>query len=357
MAFEMNELNELEAQNSAAREMAQDGETVGGTGSITMTEGAETAGSTGLIARAETAGSTALLENAKEAPDEYVNMEHASLSPLVGYGIYRISTMPEVKNYLNDKIDGLKEEFHDYCEKVKDFVGEKITNVKESFQEFETNLADSIKDYCCEVYDNIKDFFTAEEKPNFMSYQFPEAAQFNEGINEGRDFGLNECTEAALEIFNPGVISEWTNMSLEERKGLALMYADKVAEAFDLVNYQGVYIEEMEPNVLGFNNGDGSIHLNESILEGEVSPLQVIDTITHELRHQYQSECIRGYHDVPDEVRVEWGMATAIYNYDNPTCYDPWGYHYNPLEIDSNYAANTVVHNISNQMFNDALNG
>lgn len=353
MALEFNELNELETKGSQPQEMAQGAETAGSTGSIMRAETAGSVGSIRMEESAETAGSTASLEGLKEVPTEHAS----TLSTLVGYGVYRISNMPEVKRYFEDKIESLKNAFNEYYENLKGALNEKVAEAKESFKDYETKLVEGIKDYCFGIYEDIKDFFTAQEKPNIMSYQFPEAAQFNEGINEGRDFGLNECTEAALEIFNPGVISEWTDMSLEERKGLALMYADKVAEAFDLVNYQGVYIEEMEPNVLGFNNGDGSIHLNESILEGEVSPLQVIDTITHELRHQYQSECIRGYHDVPDEVRVEWGMATAIYNYDDPTCYDPWGYHYNPLEIDSNYAANTVVHNISNQMFNDALNG
>lgn len=34
------------------------------------------------------------------------------------------------------------------------------------------------------------------------------------------------------------------------------------------------------------------------------SPLEIVNTITHELRHQYQNECINGYHNVPDEVKM-----------------------------------------------------
>jgi hypothetical protein len=117
-----------------------------------------------------------------------------------------------------------------------------------------------------------------------------------------------------------------------------------------------MFIEALEPGVLGSNNGDGTIHLSEGLLSSENTPFLLIDTITHELRHQYQSECINGLHEVSEEVRNEWAMATLLYNYDDPTSFDPWGYKYNPLEIDSNYAGNTVVRNVTSQMFNDILN-
>lgn len=257
------------------------------------------------------------------------------------YGIQRISDIPAV----NEKIQDCKEGFNNAME-----------NAKDSIVEFGTKVSEGIKDYCCGVYEDIKDFFTHDEKKSLSEIQFPEAAKLNEGITEGREFGLDKCSEAALEIFNPGVIEEWGNMSLEERKDIACMYADKVAEAFELVDYKGVYIEELEPGLLGSNNGDGTIHISEQLIGEYTTPFQILDTITHELRHQYQSECVNGYHDVSDEVRNEWTMATAIYNYDQPTCYDPWGYSYNPLEIDSNYAGNTVVRNITSQMFNDVIN-
>lgn len=259
----------------------------------------------------------------------------------IAYGIQHISDIPAV----NEKIKDCKEEFNHAME-----------NAKDSIAEFGTKVSESIKDYCCGVYENIKDFLTHNEKKNFSDVQFPEAAKLNEGITEGREFGLDKCSEAALEIFNPGVIAEWGNMSLKERKDIACMYADQVAKAFELENYKGVYIEAMEPGVLGSNNGDGTIHISDLLIGEYTTPFQIMDTITHELRHQYQSECVNGYHDVSDEVRNEWAMATAIYNYDQPTCFDPWGYSYNPLEIDSNYAGNTVVRNVTSQMFNDAIN-
>ncbi|MDD6783812.1 MAG: hypothetical protein PUD79_04550 [Prevotellaceae bacterium] len=259
----------------------------------------------------------------------------------IAYGIQRISDIPAV----NEKIQDCKEVFNNAME-----------NAKETIVEFGTKVSEGIKDYCCGVYENVKDFFTHNEKKSLSDIQFPETAKLNEGITEGREFGLEKCSEAALEIFNPGVIAEWGNMSPEERKDIACMYAEKVAEAFELENYKGVCIEEMEPGVLGSNNGDGVIHISEQLIGEYTTPFQILDTVTHELRHQYQSECINGYHDVSDEVRNEWAVATAIYNYDEPTCFDPWGYSYNPLEIDSNYAGNTVVRNVTSQMFNDGIN-
>lgn len=301
------------------------------------------------------------LPNVADTPKEVTdtNPEHkelAALSPLIGYGIYRISNMPEVRETINDKVEDLKESFNDTLEKAKDVVSDTAQEARESIKEFGGKVTSGISDFCRGIYNDVNEFVNGEQKENPTSSQFPETAKLNEGITEEREFGLDKCTDAALEIFNPGVINEWGSLSDEERKGIALEYADRVAEAFELKNYRGVYIEKMKPGVLGSNNGDGSIHLSDTLISGDTTPFSIMDTITHELRHQYQNECINNLHNVSDEVRKEWSMATAIYNYDRPSSYDPWGYSYNPLEIDSNYAGNTVVRNVSSRMFNDAIN-
>lgn len=259
----------------------------------------------------------------------------------LAYGIQKISDIPAV----NEKIQDCKEGFNHAVE-----------NAKEAITEFGTRVTEGIKDYCCGVYENIKDFFTGGNREAVSDTQFPEMAKLSEGITEGREFGLEECSEAALEIFNPGVIAEWGSMTWEEKKDIACLYAEKVAEAFELESYKGVIIEDMGLGTLGSNNGDGTIHISESLFDAYNTPFQLVDTITHELRHQYQSECIRGEHDISEEVKNEWTMATAIYSYEEPNCFDPWGYSYNPLEIDSNYAGNTVVRNVTSQIFNDTMN-
>jgi len=282
-----------------------------------------------------------LSEQTHEVSELENNLETLSISPLLGYGAYKISQMPEVREFVQDKIESLKDYVKEHTEGIGDFV-ERATI--------------GIKDFCCGVYEDVKDFFSNTKHSEICDIHFPECARLSEGITEGRDFGLEQCSEAASEIFNPGVIANWGSLSEGERRGIALAYADEVAKAFDLENYNGVIIEKMEDGILGSNNGDGYIHITSDLIHWSTTPFEIMNTITHELRHQYQSECIRGYHDVSDEVRNEWAVATDIYNYDNPTCYDPWGYKYNPLEIDSNYAGDTVVRNVTSQMFNDFAN-
>lgn len=260
----------------------------------------------------------------------------AGESESIEFGAQTVSDVTAV----NDRIVEYKDEFF---ENVK----EGVKNIKE----FSEHVVGQLRDFCANVYSDVKDFFDAETK----QMQVPEMAKFSEGITEGREFGLEECTEAALEIFNPGVIAEWGNLTDKQRKDIACLYADKVAQAFELTKYGGVYIETLDPGVLGCNNGDGKIHLSDTLIDGSTTPFEIMNTITHELRHQYQNECINGCHDVSDEVCNEWTIAMGIYNYDNPSCYDPWGYTYNPLEIDARYAGETVVRNVSSQLLNDTL--
>lgn len=234
----------------------------------------------------------------------------------------------------------------------KNSLSDVISSIPETATEIYEKVEEGIKDFLHNTYEDIKEWLNPAES---LVSETSETMKLGEGITEGREFGLAECTEAALELFTPEIIASWSTMSNEQRAEIAEAYSERVAEAFG-INYEGMFIEAMKPGVLGSNNGDGTIHLSEGLLSSENTPFLLIDTITHELRHQYQSECVNGLHDVSDEIRNEWAMATLIYNYDDPTSFDPWGYKYNPLEIDSNYAGNTVVRNVTSQMFNDIIN-
>ena len=170
---------------------------------------------------------------------------------------------------------------------------------------------------------------------------------------EERDFGLDKCTEAANEIFNHSVILNWENLSTDNRKLISGTYAKEVSEAFELVLYTGVKYEDMVENVWGCNrNGDGILYLSNSLMDPNISPFLVLDTITHELRHQYQHESVWGYHNVSEDVVNEWKIAFQIYSADAPSCDNPWGYHYSAVEIDARYAGETVVRNVTHDLFN-----
>lgn len=238
----------------------------------------------------------------------------------VAYGLHKLSEMPAVREAVDGCKASISDTLSDWSHKIDDFI--------------------------IGIYDGIKEFFAGNDA------DAKAIEKLGENFVEERDFGLDKCTEAAKEIFNPGVIENWSNLSLEQRKEIAGAYAAEVANAFELQNYIGVYFEDLEPGVMGFNNGDGSIHLSNSLIAAWTSPLEILNTITHELRHQYQFEAVQGYHNVADDVIKEWATAQQIYNYDQPYCYDPWGYTYNPLEIDARYAGETVVRNVTHDMIN-----
>lgn len=184
-----------------------------------------------------------------------------------------------------------------------------------------------------------------------------ETSQLNEAVDKNgqnlREYGISECADAAKQIFTPEVINNWSQLSPEQRTELAKTYGDKVAESFHLINYKGVVFEPMEDGLHGYNNGDGHAYISTTLLDAMNSPIQVIDTITHELRHQYQSECIDGHHAISEDTRVEWIKGTLMYTNQSPWAYDPWGYKYNPLETDARYAGESVVR----EMTKDFING
>lgn len=170
---------------------------------------------------------------------------------------------------------------------------------------------------------------------------------------ETRDFGISNCVKAAKEVFSPEIIRDWDSLSFKSKTMMIQEYANQVAKAFELKIYGGVFFEEMQSCILGYNNGDGSIYLNDNyIKDNRISPIELIDTITHELRHQYQYETIKGLHRVPEDVQKEWQTGHEEYTLGAPYVYDPWGYIYNPLEIDANYAGSTVIREINKDMIN-----
>ena len=241
------------------------------------------------------------------------------------YGTQKLSELPELKRFIADCESSLK-----------------TTN-------WGTN--DLLDNYRRITLNKIRDIIVGDSRDQeifgHLGFSFKQA----------RDFGLDRCTQAAKEIFNLGVMMSWANLSMEQRLEIAGVYAKEVAEAFELVLYKWVTFKEM--NALGLNNGDGHIYLSTELLSPMVSPLQLICTIVHEARHQYQHEVIcHGYHNVPAEVVREWTIANQIYRNDvDPTCFDPWGYYYSPLEIDARYAGETVVRNITQGLFNFTKGG
>lgn len=182
-----------------------------------------------------------------------------------------------------------------------------------------------------------------------------DATELNQSLDSfrrnTREYGINECKDAAKRIFTPDALNHWGELSPNERERLAKEYGNEVARSFNLREFRAVVFETMEGKN-GYNRGDGIAHLSDHLTKQQNSPLQIVDTLTHELRHQYQMEAIKGLHNVPDETRLEWIRGAENYTSQMPWAEDPWGYKYNPLETDARYAGESVVRELTKDYIN-----
>lgn len=159
-----------------------------------------------------------------------------------------------------------------------------------------------------------------------------------------RDYGISECINSAKEIFTPEIINNWNELSEDKRITLILGYGDAVVKNFNLKEFKEIIIKDLGFGGYGETSGDGYIYISESLVKNDMSsPLQIIDTLTHEMRHQFQMESLRGLHNIPFEIINEWRIGETEYTNSPPYVFDPWGYKYNPLELDARYAGETVV--------------
>lgn len=159
-----------------------------------------------------------------------------------------------------------------------------------------------------------------------------------------RDYGISECINSAKDFFTPEIINNWHELSEDKRITLILQYSDSVVKNFDLKEFKEIIIKDLGFGVYGETSGDGYIYIGESLIKNDMSsPLQIIDTLTHEMRHQFQMESLRGLHNIPLEIINEWRIGKSEYTNLPPYVFDPWGYKYNPLELDARYAGETVV--------------
>ena len=119
-----------------------------------------------------------------------------------------------------------------------------------------------------------------------------------------------ECGEIANAIFTPEVREQWADITPEERLAYITQYKDEIS----VVLGEGTHIT---PDDIGFCNGFGvsynvsGIGINEAFIyepTGNYSLDKLIDTTTHEMRHQYQDAAVENpdKYGVPDGVYEEW---------------------------------------------------
>lgn len=151
------------------------------------------------------------------------------------------------------------------------------------------------------------------------------------------ELGLERCRDIATETFTSEVLGEWYDMSKDERVDLINTYGHRIADVMG-IDFRGLVFDVTETGVLGYNSGDGYVHLAEYLVKEPGQIVELIDTVSHELRHQFQYEA---YHDpekfgIDEQTAREWRLAWEVYYTQDPVSnYDPIGYKYNPLETDA----------------------
>ena len=183
----------------------------------------------------------------------------------------------------------------------------------------------------------------AEQTAVLESVEMFENRQYLSEVDEVR---ADETAEIMAEVFTPEVVAGWAELSLEQKTAKLNEYYVKAGENLG-IQTKGVIVEPMysQPGMIsfGYNSGDGYIHLNEAVVQDPEMLGQVLDTATHEMRHQFQTEVVAepgrfGY--LPSDVVAQWQYEFA--NYISPD-YDYQGYYEQAIEQDARSFADEVL--------------
>ena len=148
------------------------------------------------------------------------------------------------------------------------------------------------------------------------------------------------------EVFTDEVISNWENLSVEERAAYLNEYYAKAGQALG-IDTKGVYVDDLwatyQPGVMGVNCGDGYLGIDVRLMEDPSQLGELLDTVTHEMRHQLQNDALRNpdaFPDIPEETLEQWQ-----YEMDNyiDGAYDFEAYQSQAIETDARAFAEEVV--------------
>lgn len=152
-----------------------------------------------------------------------------------------------------------------------------------------------------------------------------------------------------LEIFDTQTLENWGNMSMEEREAkLSELYTQIGAEMG--IDAKGIIVEDcwatVGEGVCGYNAGDGYIHLDYRSIQVPEALGDVLDTVCHEARHQYQTEAIENPDRFPEVSAAtvrEWERNKI--NYSNPQQFDIEIYANQLVEADARIFAGDIMDN------------
>lgn len=190
--------------------------------------------------------------------------------------------------------------------------------------------------------------------------EFQEGMQETSEVTETREINNSEGVEYSEEdlervevasdimenIFTDEVISNWENLSIEERAQYLNEYYTSLGEALG-VNTQEIYVadlyEQCGPGVLGVSHGNGVIGVDVRMIADPSQLGELLNTVVHETRHQLQQDAIENpdaFPGISAETLEEWAYEST--HYIDPT-YDPEGYSDQAIETDARAFAEEVI--------------
>lgn len=166
-------------------------------------------------------------------------------------------------------------------------------------------------------------------------------------ISEVDEVRVNETAEIMADVFSEDVLTNWSEMPLGEKAAKLNEYYIRAGENLG-IDTKGVIIEPIScetPGMIsfGYNSGDGYIHLNADVVDDPSQLRQVLDTATHEMRHQFQNDAIASpynFSDIPQDVWNAWDYEMK--HYINPD-YDYQGYYEQAIECDARNFSEDVL--------------
>jgi hypothetical protein len=157
------------------------------------------------------------------------------------------------------------------------------------------------------------------------------SAQLKDAITEARfwqsEFNKsNECQRIAAEVFTANVRSNWDSMTRAERETIVQSYSNQISQVLFKKNTTVVY----DAGGFGYSQSGGRrrISINPDFVtysnpEGSYTVDKVIDTLTHEMRHQYQHQVTSSWtnkYKASDDLLSQWN-APYIQSSTNYTDY------------------------------------
>jgi hypothetical protein len=223
---------------------------------------------------------------------------------------YEISDL--IDNPFSVKVAGILEAA--YSLDPKNF---KATTGRFSYWNTTTSLSDLL--LSTTIDSQLKADFT--NKWNSLNSGKP-SAQLKDAIAEARSWQSefkksDECQRIASELFSADVRSNWSSMTRVERETIVQNYANQISQVLFEENTTVVY----GASGFGYSSAEKNrrISINPDFVtfanpEGNFTVDKVVDTLTHEMRHQYQSQVTSNrsnQHKASDGLLSQWINTTS----------------------------------------------